>query len=491
MVFDISRFQDTSNPAQAILGGIESGQNIRAKQYALGQTAQMQGLQQAYLGATDDKQKQGILQQMAVYSPEHAKGIASISQLGVNPFEGTSMEAQKANLQYQRYIAAGYPAGEARIKAINDAASVNAQYYTDPMGNRVTMGGIPLPDVGQMGGQAPAAQPMLGGNQPTPQAAGAQPMLGAAPIKTQDRIESGAPQQDITDEMLASATPEERQFAIDFAQIPVEQRKAFYTQQAAAHPDLPPELTPDVEMGLINIGNKLSTQTALPQIDRSVSPSDMASPLARKERMMQEVGKETLQNPTSAKIEEKLLNSTEALSRVKSIQTSFKPEYLQLGTRLGAATSSMKDFIGVKLSPEETAQLSDYTGFKRASVDNMNRLLNELSGAAVSPAEGKRIEASQPSAGTGVFDGDSPVVFKRKMDDVTKQMQHATLRYNYALRNGMNPLKTGIALEDIPQLIEKRGSEIEKQIKKSNPSLQQDAIDMQTKLQLGQEFGMQ
>ncbi len=105
--------------------------------------------------------------------------------------------------------------------------------------------------------------------------------------------------------------------------------------------------------------------------------------------------------------------------------------------------------------------------------------------------EAERIAAAAPNSGVGIFDGDSPIVFKRKMDDVTRQMQHATLRYNYALKNGMNPLKTGISLDKIPELIEKRGAEIESMIKKSNPNLQQDAIDMQTKLQLGKEFGMQ
>lgn len=486
--------QQLYDAGAAVLGGIQSGQNIRKgiledyqTRKKIEQQGKIEGLQQQYLGAADDKEKQAILQKMAVYNPEHAKGIAAIGQLGVNPFEGTSMEAQKANLQYQRYIAAGYPSGEARIKAINDAASTSAQYYTDPLGNRVTLGGIPLPDIG--------GQPRLGTTSTQ------QPQLGQAPLPAYgtgdkpsqaDAVAARLPIQ----ENLASIAPEEKSFITEVMNSP--NPAQVYNTKVQEHPELA-QAHPQWDDAIAGHFNEINmaleesvpTGAVLPSIDRKVTQAELNSPLAQKTRVEQAVGKEDLQTGTKAKIEEKLLNSTEALSRVKDIRTSFKPEYLQLGTRFGAATSSMKDFVGAKLSPEETQQLSDYTGFKRASVDNMNRLLNELSGAAVSPVEGTRIAASQPNAGTGVFDGDSPTVFKRKMDDVTKQMQYATLRYNYALKNGMNPLKTGIALEKIPELIEKRGAEIEKQIKASNPGAQQDIIDKQTKLQLGKEFGME
>ncbi len=467
----------------AMSQGLQSGQNIRKgilenylAEKGIAKQNKVEDLQQQYLGATNDTDKRAILGQMAVYNPEHAKGIAAIGQLGVNPFEGTSMEAQAANIQYQRLRAAGVPDAAARLQAINDVRTTNVQSYTDAMGNRVTQGGIPLPDIG---GRQPN-QPMLGNITPTAN----QPMLGGMQP-------TGTPTTSIMDN-IAQASPEEKAFTTQFTALPPEQRAAFYKEQAVNHPDLPEELTPDLEEQLLDIGAALNEGDAiLPQIDRTVTQSDLDSPAARKTRLDQKLAKSDLQSPTKNKIEEKLLNSGESLSRIKSIQSSFKPEYLQLGSRVGAAASSMKDFLGTKLSPEEAQQLSDFTGFKRASVDNMNKLLNELSGAAVSPTEGTRIAASQPNAGVGIFDGDSPTVFKRKMEDVTKQMQYATMRYNYALQNGMNPLKTGIALEEIPQFIEERGAEIEGKIKNQYPDMPQAEIDKQTKLQLGQEFGMQ
>jgi hypothetical protein len=198
-----------------------------------------------------------------------------------------------------------------------------------------------------------------------------------------------------------------------------------------------------------------------------------------------------LQKPTTNKIEEKLFNTTETLSRLGQMNQQFKPEYLQLGTRVGNKMTSMKDFAGMTISPEEEAQLSEYTGFRRASVDNLNRTLNELSGAAVSPHEAERLKAAQPTAGTGIFDGDAPTEFKRKMEDVTKQSRYAVLRYNYALKNGMNPLQTGIELQNVPALIEKRGAEIEQEVRGQLPGADQKVIDMETRARLAQEFGMQ
>lgn len=477
-----------SNFAQAILGGVQAGQQLRAgalEEYAtrnkLQQQGQLQQLQQKYLGATDDKEKQGLLQQMAVYNPEHAKGIASIGMLGVNPFEGNSMEAQAANIQYQRRLAAGEDPSSAKLNAINDVRTTNVTY--NALG--LAMSGKPLPQVGQ---------PALGGapTNRTVQAAPLPPYGNSAPVTPAEQAAGRLPVQDF----IGDATPEELSFVKEVMSAPNPAR-AYNTkvkehpELAAAHPSWNNTIAGHFRELQGAMGENIPTgEAVLPPTQKTVTPEEMTSPFAQKARVEQEVGKEELQSPTRGKLEEKLLNSTEALARVKDIDKGFKPEYLQFKSRAGNKISSLKDFAGMKLSPEETAQLSDYTGFARASIDNMNRLLNELSGAAVSPAEGERIKASQPNAGTGLFDGDSPVVFKRKMDDVKAQMRNATLRYNYALSNGMNPLKIGIALEDIPNLIEKRGAGIEKEIRQNNPGMSQDAIDMQTKLQLGKEFGM-
>lgn len=194
---------------------------------------------------------------------------------------------------------------------------------------------------------------------------------------------------------------------------------------------------------------------------------------------------------TQGKIGEKQFVATEGLARLKEVQAAFDPKFLQLGTRLQMAGKDLKDFVGMNLDPADKQELTDYSVFRRRSIDNVNRLLNELSGAAVSPQEAERLKASQPNAGSGIFDGDAPTNFKAKMDDTIKQSRNAILRYSYALSNGMNPLKTGVELADVPKLVEKRGGEIEKEIKTAMPTATADQIRMEVKARLAKEFGMQ
>ncbi len=231
------------------------------------QATQVQQLGQQY--ATAEPEQRAMLSgQMNAINPEYTKTFLGNQNVGVNPFEGTSMEAQKANLQYQRYKAAGYSDSEARINAINDAAATGASFYNDALGNRVTQGGIPLPNVG--------GSPVLSGNQ-APTSPQIQPMLGGGqPVQ---------PTQSIMDN-IAQASPEEKAFTTQFTSLPPEKRAAFYKEQAINHPDLPDELTPDLEAQLLDIGAALKEVdgVVLPKpIDRlSPTPEEMNSPLARK-----------------------------------------------------------------------------------------------------------------------------------------------------------------------------------------------------------------
>lgn len=197
-----------------------------------------------------------------------------------------------------------------------------------------------------------------------------------------------------------------------------------------------------------------------------------------------------MSQPTANKFDEKLINSSEMLARLTDVSQQFKPEFLQLGTRVNMAGRNLKDFLGVNLDQQSQAELSDYAGFRRASVNNINRILNELSGAAVSPSEGERLKAAYPSAGTGIFDGDAPTEFQRKLDDATKETRNAILRYNYAKANGMNPLKTGVELQDVPALVERRGKAIEETVRSAMPGASPEAIKLETRARLAAEFGM-
>lgn len=195
-----------------------------------------------------------------------------------------------------------------------------------------------------------------------------------------------------------------------------------------------------------------------------------------------------LQKPTLNKIEEKQFNATEALSRLNTIHNSFKPEFATFGGRGEALFTGLKDKAGIKLSKSEATNLREFSTYRRDAISHLNRTLNELSGAAVSPAEAERLKAELPDPGTGLFDGDGPTEFKAKADASTRAMKQAAIRYHYSKRSGMDPFS--IDLADVDKLMDQRGSELEAQISSQNPGMDPVTIDAMVKDQLSREFGI-
>ena len=193
---------------------------------------------------------------------------------------------------------------------------------------------------------------------------------------------------------------------------------------------------------------------------------------------------------TKNKVEGKLLDSLEMGSRVQSIKDSFNPEFLEFKNRAGNKWAAMKDFMGVDLNEDETKQLKGFTVFRRRAVSNMSRLLNEISGAAVSPDEYKRISKTMPNAGTDMFDGDSPIEFKAKMDDVLKDVQNANMRYNYALANGLKPMETNIEIDAMPDVFEERAILVEGEVSREMRGASDADIEAETRKRLKAEFGI-
>ena len=197
-----------------------------------------------------------------------------------------------------------------------------------------------------------------------------------------------------------------------------------------------------------------------------------------------------MEQATKNKVEGKLLDSLEMGSRVQSIKDSFNPEFLEFKNRAGNKWAAMKDFMGVDLNEDETKQLKGFTVFRRRAVSNMTRLLNEISGAAVSPDEYKRISKTMPNAGTDMFDGDSPIEFKAKMDDVLKDVQNANMRYNYALANGLNPMETNIEIDAMPDVFEERAILVEGEVSREMRGASDADIEAETRKRLKAEFGI-
>lgn len=193
---------------------------------------------------------------------------------------------------------------------------------------------------------------------------------------------------------------------------------------------------------------------------------------------------------SQTKLEESAIDTSNQISRLDAINKSFKPEYLQVLPKVGLTWSALKEKGGVGLGDNERVALEDFTKFRRDTVANLNKTIQEITGAAMSEGEAKRITAQVPNAGQGILDGDSPTEFKAKLDAATQAAQNALLRTNWARSRGINPLRTGVELDDVPKLVNERGRQLNEEIRKADPSMTNDARRAEVKRRLGVEFGL-
>lgn len=477
--YDVNKDVSQQPVALNIMDNLQAGQNFSEGLLKQRQQQKVADLQNQYSNAPDDASRLGLLKQIAVYNPEHAKGMLAVSQSGINPFEGTSIEAQKANLQYQRYIAAGVAPGEAKLKAINDAASTSAQYYTDVGGNRVTVGGQPLPDVGALGGGQ--AQPNTGGTltpptnrtvttapipslQPESYTTAEMPANEAAP-EIQNQAQLGAKAKTIADH-AAEATPEEIQFAQDFASQPQPQQSAWYTQNAPAHPSLPQTLTPAIKEQLTKAAdhfNNFQAPAGAPANSYANSPKVQVTGAEDQIKKAVELG--NLQPQTAKTLEEDMIKSGAIGSQLSDIKKAMKPEYLTYGTQGNMAINAIKEKIDQgSITPEEKQKLTDYTEFRANAGQMFSNILKDLSGVAINPAEMTRAEKWIPSPAS-----DSPTEFaaksKRMMDFANKSLaRQAYIRNNGFTIKLNSSIDRTLPLDSMPAIMNKRGDAIEKEL---------------------------
>jgi len=218
------------------------------------------------------------------------------------------------------------------------------------------------------------------------------------------------------------------------------------------------------------------------------------------------VGRGGQTKKTKGAIETKALNAAEGITRLNEIASSFKPEFLQVGTKLKnlktiwqekGADTPLAGILG-KAKPEDQALLDDYSDFKRTSISNINLYIKEITGAQMSEKEADRIRLGMPDPGEGIFDGDSPTQFSSKWSSTMKSLKLAAARYSYLLNQGVNAesIQAMANSESLPSLsnmegiITTRDKEIEAEVRAANPDMSKGEIDINVAKQLQQEFGL-
>lgn len=204
--------------------------------------------------------------------------------------------------------------------------------------------------------------------------------------------------------------------------------------------------------------------------------------------------KSGLAKKTINTIENKLLQTTQGLDRIASIKAAFQPRFLEIGTKFETALAAGKNKLGIELSPDETQLLTDFTVFKRRTVENLNLVVRDLSGAAVTAQEAERLRAALPDVGDGIFSGDSPVSFQAKLNDVFRALNLAKARLVFAREQGLSGdidrIAKNLPLDMVEQQIEREGQLIEAIVREENPGAPQSAIDADVRVRLANRFGL-
>ena len=191
-----------------------------------------------------------------------------------------------------------------------------------------------------------------------------------------------------------------------------------------------------------------------------------------------------LSKTTAGNVEQSVITTAEAVTRLNNIQFSYRPQYQNIGFRTKQAWNTLKDKFG-GLPEADKRQLAEYSQYRQNALQNLNETIKDLTGAAMGVEEAKRIIATLPDPGQDIFSGDSPTEFESKLNNAITQTKYALARRTYALKKGLNWEST--PLNQMPSIINQRGAAIAKQynLDPNKPA------DLQTiNRQLAAEFGV-
>jgi hypothetical protein len=185
------------------------------------------------------------------------------------------------------------------------------------------------------------------------------------------------------------------------------------------------------------------------------------------------------------------IGTVDELAGLDNIKRAYDAKFLTIPKRIGYAWSSILSKFG-KLKPEDAKELQDYATFRAASFDQLNKKLKELSGTAVTPQEAERQLIVLPNAGQGIGDGDSPAEFEAKLNASIAWQKSAFARQNYLRNQGFQgkPWEAGVAVEDMPQIINQRGQQLRQQLQQQFPKASPMQLDQTVTKKIKKEFGI-
>jgi hypothetical protein len=185
------------------------------------------------------------------------------------------------------------------------------------------------------------------------------------------------------------------------------------------------------------------------------------------------------------------LASTGQLATLNSIKSTYQSKFLNIPQRFQFWGAAVKDKFGA-LGDQDKKDLTAYTQFRQNAWHNLNRVLKDLSGTAVTENEMQRQLLDLPNPGKGIFDGDSPTEFDAKLKNSIAFQTSAIARARWLRSKGFRgkPWEARVAVEDMPAIINQRGQEIEQEFRQQHPNATPMQLQQATTRQIKQEFGI-
>ena len=245
-------------------------------------------------------------------------------------------------------------------------------------------------------------------------------------------------------------------------------------------------------------------QNVPPERKRALAEAMLMNPKTKAmgEQMIKDLEQGHLDKTARGEIEKKMVGNIDHVARLNEIEASFKPEYLQVGFRVGQRVSALGEIAGMKLDPKSQQSLAGYTSFRADTARNFNLLLKENSGTAVTENEYKRMQLQEPNAGAGgMFElPDSPTEFMAKLKTSSNALRLAIARQNF-MRKSQDPssiaqdVKTGaieskMSLDGMKRVIDDRLGQEKQRIMQQQPNIDPMALRRHLLNVQKQEFGI-
>ncbi|MGH8581904.1 MAG: hypothetical protein ACREWG_03770 [Gammaproteobacteria bacterium] len=130
--------------------------------------------------------------------------------------------------------------------------------------------------------------------------------------------------------------------------------------------------------------------------------------------------------PARNELEKKVINEEDALARLDEIEKTANPDNLTWKNQGRNAILDLKGKLGGQMTPEQARFRDSMTDTRQATLINLTRTIQDLTGAAMGVQEAERIKATVPNL------DDAPDVFVRKLMNSTRLVREAIARHQSA-----------------------------------------------------------